>query len=189
MGLLSTDHARMGYLTDFVLYGAAAILLAALLVTAAPHGRGVEMLLFAAAGIATWTLVEYLLHRFVLHGMQPFQAWHAEHHRRPRALIGTPPVLSAALMAALVSVPALALNDHWRAGALAFGLLTGLLIYAIVHHIAHHGAARQAWLRHVIRHHSLHHSSLEPNARYGVTSAFWDFIFRTKGPPTSRATS
>ncbi|MDX5446368.1 MAG: hypothetical protein LPJ87_09975, partial [Zoogloeaceae bacterium] len=28
------------------------------------------------AGLVSWTLLEYLLHRFVLHGRGPFQRWH-----------------------------------------------------------------------------------------------------------------
>jgi cyclopropane-fatty-acyl-phospholipid synthase len=43
------------------------------------------------------------------------KAWHAEHHRRPRTLIGTRTILGAALIAMLVFLPALVLSDLWRA--------------------------------------------------------------------------
>ncbi len=189
MALLSTEHGRMGYLADFALYAIASTTLAVLLAVAAPHERRVEILVFAFAGLATWTLVEYLLHRFVLHGLQPFREWHAEHHRRPRALIGTPTILSALLITALVFIPALALSDVWRACALTFGLLTGYLVYAIVHHATHHWRSDLAWLRHVKRHHALHHSPVAAPARYGVTSSFWDVVFRTNGPPVAPRTA
>jgi sterol desaturase/sphingolipid hydroxylase (fatty acid hydroxylase superfamily) len=166
------------------------------LTCAAPHERRAEILAFALLGLVAWTLVEYLLHRFVLHGLQPFAAWHAEHHRRPRALLGTPTILSAALIAALVFIPALLSSDLWRASALTFGLLTGYLVYAVVHHATHHWHADRNWLRQVKRHHALHHSPVAPAARYGVTSALWDVVFRTNGPrlgpdmpPTQHATS
>jgi len=189
MGLLTTGHGKAGYLADFIVYAVAATALALLLAIVAPYERRTEILAFALLGLAAWTLVEYVLHRFVLHGMQPFRAWHAEHHRRPRALIATARILSAALIAALVFLPVLVLSDLWRAAALAFGLLTGYMVYAIVHHATHHWRAETAWLRRIKRHHALHHSPVAAAARYGVTSALWDIVFRTNGTSLPRATS
>jgi cyclopropane-fatty-acyl-phospholipid synthase len=185
MGLLTTEHGKAGYLVDFMLYAVAYTTLAVLLALVAPYARRQEILAFALSGLVAWTLVEYVLHRFVLHGIQPFKAWHAEHHRRPRALIGTPTILTATLIAALVFLPALVLSDLWRACALTFGLLTGYLVYALVHHATHHWRVDNAWLRQVKRHHALHHSSIAAPGRYGVSSAFWDFVFRTNGPSGS----
>jgi cyclopropane-fatty-acyl-phospholipid synthase len=181
MGLLTTEHGRMGYLADLVLYAAASATLGLVLAVAAPHERRIELAAFALVGVATWTLVEYMLHRFVLHGLQPFRRWHAEHHRRPGALLGTPTVLSAALIAALVFLPAWVLGDRWSACALTFGLLTGYFAYALVHHAVHHWGVDLPWLRHVKRHHFLHHRPGAAPGRYGVTSALWDIVFRTNG--------
>jgi cyclopropane-fatty-acyl-phospholipid synthase len=185
MGLLTTEHGKAGHLADFIVYATACAVLALLLAIVAPYERRTELLALALLGLVAWTLVEYVLHRFVLHGIQPFQAWHAEHHRRPRALIGTPTILSVTLIAALVFLPALVLSDLWRASALTFGLLTGYLVYALVHHAAHHWRADTAWLRHIKRHHALHHSPVAAAARYGVTSALWDVVFRTDGTSVS----
>jgi len=181
MGLLTTEHGRIGYLADFVIYATASSTLGLVLAVAAPHERRLELAGFALVGIAAWTLVEYVLHRFVLHGLQPFRRWHAEHHRRPGALLGTPTILSAALIATLVFLPAWMLGDRWSACALTFGLLTGYFIYAWVHHAVHHWRTNLAWLQHVKRHHDLHHRSGGAPALYGVTSAVWDIVFRTNG--------
>jgi len=189
MGLLTTEHGKAGYLADFIVYAMAATVLAVLLAIVAPYERRTELMALALLGLVAWTLLEYVLHRFVLHGMQPFQAWHAEHHRRPRALIGTPTILSTALIAALVFLPVLVLSDLWRASALTFGLLTGYMVYAIVHHATHHWRADTAWLRRIKRHHALHHSPVAAVARYGVTSALWDVVFRTNGTSLPRAAS
>jgi cyclopropane-fatty-acyl-phospholipid synthase len=189
MGLLTTEHGRAGYFADFVVYTMTSTALALLLAIVAPYERRTELLAFALLGLGAWTLVEYVLHRFVLHGMQPFRAWHAEHHRRPRALIGTPTILSTALIAALVFLPVLVLSDLWLASALTFGLLTGYMVYAIVHHAIHHWRAETAWLRQIKRHHALHHSPVAAASRFGVTSALWDVVFRTNGTPLTRATS
>jgi cyclopropane-fatty-acyl-phospholipid synthase len=179
MRLLTTERGTAGYLADFLLYAVASAALGVLLAVVAPYARRTEILAFALLGLVAWTLVEYVLHRFVLHGIPPLKAWHAEHHRRPRALIGTPTILSAVLIAALVFVPALMLSDLWRACALTFGLLTGYLVYAVVHHATHHWRVDNAWLRQLKRHHALHHSSIVASGRYGVSSAFWDFVLGT----------
>lgn len=186
MGLLTTEHGRAAYLADFIVYGVASGALAALLVMAGPRERWPELVSLSLLGLVTWTLLEYGLHRFVLHGLEPFRSWHAEHHRRPRALIGTPTILSATLIAALVFLPALLLGDLWRASALTFGLLTGYLIYAIVHHATHHWRSGGAWTSQRKRTHALHHSPVGPPARYGVTSGFWDRVFGTSGAGDAR---
>jgi sterol desaturase/sphingolipid hydroxylase (fatty acid hydroxylase superfamily) len=181
MGLLTTEHGRAGYLADFILLAAAWIALAVVLVTAGPHERRFEFVVLALSGIAAWTLVEYALHRFVLHGLQPFRDWHVQHHRRPHERTGTPIILSGALIALLVLVPAWVLGDLWSASPMTFGLLTGYLIYATVHHAVHHWHVDAAWLRRLQRHHALHHSGIAESSRYGVTSALWDVVFRTDG--------
>lgn len=181
MGYLTTEHGNAGYAADFALYGGVSLSLAVLLVAFGPHARWPELLALVLAGLLTWSLVEYVLHRFVLHGLQPFRGWHEEHHRRPRALIGTPTVLSASLIAALVFMPALLLGDLWRACALTLGLLMGYFMYSVAHHAAHHWGAGNAWTFSIKRRHALHHSPAEPPSRYGVTSGFWDDVFGSTG--------
>jgi cyclopropane-fatty-acyl-phospholipid synthase len=45
-----------------------------------------------AAGLCSWTLLEYLLHRLMLHRVEPFRGWHLQHHLHPdvpmRRLVG-----------------------------------------------------------------------------------------------------
>lgn len=177
--LFRLEHSRAAYRADFVAYGIAVAALAVFLLSASPHGQRLEMVILVLAGIASWTAIEYVLHRFVLHGLQPFRRWHEEHHRRPRALICTPTILSATLIAMLVFLPTLLLGDLWQACALTLGLLTGYLGYAITHHAIHHWrSGGNAWLKQRKRWHGLHHCIDEP-ACYGVTSAFWDHVFGT----------
>jgi cyclopropane-fatty-acyl-phospholipid synthase len=187
MGYLTTEHHKAGYAADFVLYGGAALGLSLLLVLAGPPARRPELLALALVGLFAWTLVEYGLHRFVLHGPQPFRGWHEEHHRRPRALIGTPTVLSATLIAALVFMPAVVFGDLWRACALTLGLLTGYFLYSVMHHAIHHWRPGNAWTRRARRWHALHHSPVEPAGRYGVSSGLWDVVFGTAGRRAPRA--
>src|SRR5450755_4103283 len=114
MGLFTLEHGKAAYRVDFAAYGTAVVALAAFLVASTPHARRLEIGVLACVALMSWTAIEYALHRFVLHGLEPFRSWHAEHHRRPTALICTPTILSAALIATLVFLPALLLGDVWR---------------------------------------------------------------------------
>ncbi len=120
-------------------------------------------------GLLGWTVVENLLHRFVLHGLQPFQRWHAEHHERPTALICAPTILSATLIATLVFLRSLMLGDPWRACAVTLGLVAGYLGYAVTHHATHHWRSGSVWLKQRKQWHARHHHATEPQC-YGVTS-------------------
>jgi sterol desaturase/sphingolipid hydroxylase (fatty acid hydroxylase superfamily) len=175
--LFTLEHSRLAYRADFALYGTASIALAAFLMIAGPRERHLEIMAFSLLGLTGWPLIEYLLHRFVLHGLRPFSTWHAEHHRRPAALINTPTVLSAALIAVLVFLPGLILGGLWRGCALTFGILTGYLTYSITHHASHHWRANHAWMKQLKHRHALHHSPHMPPGHYGVTSGFWDYVF------------
>ncbi len=177
MGLLTMEHGKAAYRADFAVYGTAVAGLAAFLVLAAPSGQRLESAVVVVLGLVSWTVVEYLLHRFVLHGLAPFKHWHEEHHQRPTALICAPTILSASLIFVLVFLPVLALGGLWRACALTLGLLTGYLLYAITHHATHHWQAENVWLKRRKRWHALHHHGAGRRASYGVTSGFWDHVF------------
>jgi cyclopropane-fatty-acyl-phospholipid synthase len=176
MGLFTLEHSSRAYRADFFLYGATVLLLAAYLLFEVPRSQWLQTTGLVLAGLAGWSLMEYLLHRFVLHGVQPFQGWHAEHHQRPTALICAPTILSAALIGMLVFLPALLLAGQWCACALTLGVLIGYLGYAVTHHATHHWRSDNAWLRQRKRWHAQHHHARAPVC-FGVTSGVWDRVF------------
>ncbi len=177
IGMLKLEHSRLAYRADFVLYGVAVALLAAVLLLGTPLTQRLAVAISALFGLCSWTAIEYAFHRFILHGLQPFKRWHAEHHARPMALICTPTILSATLIALLVFLPALLLGNPWRAGGLTLGVLTGYLFYGITHHATHHWRASHPWLKQRKRWHALHHHAADRPGYYGVTSSFWDHVF------------
>lgn len=177
MDLFALEHSKAAYRADFAAYGAAVVVLAGVLVYSGPREHLMGFAAIALAGLVSWTAIEYALHRFVLHGIQPFSRWHAEHHERPRALICSPTIMSASLILGLVFLPALLAFGLWRAVALTLGVLVGYLGYAITHHATHHWRADSAWLRDRKRWHALHHHRVERPGHYGVTSSFWDHVF------------
>jgi sterol desaturase/sphingolipid hydroxylase (fatty acid hydroxylase superfamily) len=170
------EHSPAEFRADIVLHGAVIVALVAALLLGGPRLHALELAALALAGLGGWTLVEYAVHRFVLHGLPPFRGWHAQHHLRPRALLGTPTLISIATIGLLLFLPALLLGDLWRACALTLGFTAGYLAYTLTHHATHHRAATSPWLRQRKRWHAAHHHGKQPGC-YGVTSGFWDGVF------------
>lgn len=177
MKFFTLEQSKATYYADFVFYGLAVVALTAFLLVVGPREKQLEIAVFEWIGLASWTVIEYGIHRFVLHGLQPFSRWHEEHHRRPIALICTPTIFSATLIATLVFLPALALIDLWSASALTLGILVGYLAFSTTHHAIHHWHSDSAWLNRRKYWHTLHHQQIKNPVCYGVTSAFWDYVF------------
>ena len=186
MSLLALEHTKTVYWADFIFYGIVVTGLATVLSIAAPSGLGLQLIALGAMGLVAWTLIEYLLHRYVLHGWRPFSSWHAEHHQRPVALIASPTVFSAALLLGLVFLPAWWALGPWRGNALACGVVAGYLAYTVTHHAMHHWHFDNAWLKRRKVAHALHHH-LDGPVGFGVTVGFWDRVFGTAPRTNARA--
>jgi sterol desaturase/sphingolipid hydroxylase (fatty acid hydroxylase superfamily) len=170
--------SKWGYQADFIVYPVLIAGVALRSLWSAPPPRGAAWLAAAALGLLAWTLLEYTLHRWVLHGVPPFRQLHAQHHEHQGALIGTPTWVSAPLFLGLWAAIAHAAGDATAGGAAA-GLMTGYLIYAFIHDAVHHRAARPgSWLFRAKTRHALHH---RPGAHcnFGVSSGAWDAVLRT----------
>jgi hypothetical protein len=88
--MFALEHSKAAYWSDFLIYAAVVGGLTFCISVLAPRADRAAMVALAATGLATWSLVEYAMHRFVLHGIEPFKTWHAKHHERPTALISRP---------------------------------------------------------------------------------------------------
>jgi sterol desaturase/sphingolipid hydroxylase (fatty acid hydroxylase superfamily) len=180
-------NGKVGYYADFIIYG---MLVAALVAVALQKSRHDQWIWFAAAiaGAGSWTLLEYLLHRFVFHRMPLIADLHHAHHAAPRAYVGTPTWASLLILAGVFFVP------MWRLFSLNFalgaisGLITGWLWYGIVHHVIHHRRPRRlaTALKVASHRHLLHHSPYAAG-NFGVTTAIWDRVFGTHIPLGVRA--
>lgn len=177
MRFLKLEHSRIVYFSDFVVYLALIAAASGALLRFAPQAHRVELIVSVVAGLVGWTLIEYLMHRFIFHGLEPFRRWHGEHHHRPHALIGTPAFLSGALIFAFVSLPIMLLWNVWEATAITLGIIIGYLGYMWVHHVVHHWRTDNAWIRQRKRRHAIHH--MKPTCEFGVTTSVWDHIFRS----------
>lgn len=174
--------SKSAYYADFLIY---AMLLLVVIGICAARARAdwigaVRWLSASAAGFTMWTLLEYLLHRFVLHEVAVFAAMHAVHHEAPRAFVGTPTWLTLSLLWLVFFVPAWWLASIAVASAVIAGVMWGFLWYGVMHHVIHHGRPRAlaAVLRTAARRHRLHHHAGRPG-NFGVTIAIWDHLFGT----------
>lgn len=125
------------------------------------------------AGWLIWTLYEYVLHRFVLHGLPIGRDVHALHHRNQLDYIAQPPWLTVATYGLFWSVLGV------RSSALMIGFSTGYVAYAVAHtlfHYAHFTPGSLLWR--MDQRHVAHHRY--GRVCYGVTVDWWDRLFRTE---------
>lgn len=173
------EQNRLAYLADFAAYCAAIGLISMyLMVTQSTMGLGVILLLMFC-GYMSWSLIEYCLHRFILHQYPPFMHWHGEHHRQPHAFICTATPVSMASIWLLIYLPVRLLTSTTIACSFTLGLLIGYLWYALLHHAIHHWhTMHMPWLVQKRRLHRLHHH--HPDYQFGVTTDYWDCWLRTR---------
>ena len=97
----------------------------------------------AIVGFMSCGLLEYVVHRWVLHGPPSLaRRGHAQHHAEPRALISTPLFVIMTGALAIWGLLGLVLPAG-LAALLVFGLYAGYNYFALVHHWQHHrGNAR-----------------------------------------------
>jgi sterol desaturase/sphingolipid hydroxylase (fatty acid hydroxylase superfamily) len=136
-----------------------------------------------AIGFIGWGLLEYALHRFVLHGPSSLPSrGHAQHHEDARALISTPLLVIGAGALAIWGLLGLLLPAG-VAALVVFGMYSGYNYFALLHHLHHQGNAtleRLAYLRRLRGVHELHHRLQTVN--YGTTTTIWDRLFGTFRP-------
>jgi len=141
---------------------------------------------FYIGGIIVWTLLEYVLHRFVFHAHFPGKLGarisfivHGVHHDYPKdsKRLVMVPSISIPLAVIFYTLFYLLLGPVYSSPAFA-GLLTGYLIYDMTHYAIHHYNTKSPFWLSLKKHHSIHHYS-ESDRGYGVSTKLWDHIFRT----------
>jgi len=140
-------------------------------------------------GIGVWTLTEYVLHRFVFHWLPPGKIgarlhfiFHGVHHDYPsdsKRLVMVPTV--SIPLAALFYVMFYFLLGNQNVTPFFSGFLVGYLFYDISHYAIHHFNLKSKFWLALKQHHMLHHY-MDMDHGYGVSSKFWDLIFRTTFP-------
>jgi sterol desaturase/sphingolipid hydroxylase (fatty acid hydroxylase superfamily) len=172
--------SKGGYFADFVVYPPVAVMLMATAVRPGSPLSWRESILVCVAGVAVWTLLEYIIHRVVLHEVRYFATMHEMHHDDPGDFVGTPTWLSLGMICSGALLPLWWETGFALASAFTAGLMLGYLWYVGVHYMIHHWRIEPGtYLYRRKRHHALHHhAQLECN--FGVTTSFWDRVFGTR---------
>ena len=140
-----------------------------------------------AAGLFTWTLAEYVLHRWIFHwvnatswGKRVHFMLHGVHHDFPadKDRLVMPLLTSVPLAVIFYSIFWVALGGVVHADAFFAGFAMGYLCYDGTHYAVHHFKQTSRIGRLVKRHHMLHHHA-DHDGGFGVSSPLWDFVFRT----------
>lgn len=137
-------------------------------------------------GLLSWSLIEYIVHRFLYHTetnsknlLSVQHNAHGIHHQHPRdkdrlAMPPLPGIVLASLLFALF-------YGIMQSYAIVFfpGFLTGYIIYISMHYAQHRirKPIYRPWQK-LWKHHAYHHY-INPYGAFGVSTRLWDFIFRT----------
>jgi hypothetical protein len=130
----------------------------------------------ATGALVCWPIVEWWLHRYVLH--RAFRRDHWHHHVNPLGHEGgilplLPDAIFVAVSAVVIGVLGLALG-----AALLSGVAGSYAAYVWSHWLIHTGRwPRRGWLGAIARRHELHHLGVEAN--YNVLIPLGDLVFGT----------
>jgi sterol desaturase/sphingolipid hydroxylase (fatty acid hydroxylase superfamily) len=136
-------------------------------------------------GLAIWTLLEYIIHRYIFHyepssraGKQFHFMVHGVHHDYPNDAkrLVMPPAVSIPL--AILFYGLFFLTFRHAAPAIWAGFAAGYICYDGIHYAIHHLPMNAGILSRLKQHHLRHHFS-DDHAGYGVSSPLWDYVFGT----------
>jgi len=145
----------------------------------------VSLAVLFIVGWLAFTLVEYLVHRYVFH-MDTYTKtrevlqykFHGIHHDYPKdkKRLAMPPVVSLTISTVLFFAFKAVM------GSAVFGFLPGFLVgyamYLFVHYIVHAFQPPKNFFKALWINHGIHHYKTHERA-YGVSSPLWDYVFRT----------
>ncbi|KAI8141359.1 hypothetical protein BJV82DRAFT_645327 [Fennellomyces sp. T-0311] len=142
-----------------------------------------------AGGVFFWSLLEYLLHRFVFH----LDEWlpdhpiallfhftlHGIHHHMPmdRLRLVMPPALTVIIGGPVIQLVH-SLFKTTTAHAVVAGAFFGYVSYDLIHYYLHHAQVIRIHFREMKRYHLAHHYK-NYDGGYGITSKIWDYVFNT----------
>ena len=157
--------------------------------------RTLATLLYAGLGVVGFTLAEYMVHRFILHGRFPdgpgwlqhtlhrfFDTMHGDHHLRPWDGMYINGFLDSLPFAMLLALLSFRFPLHTAPVVVAV-LLQSYVIEEWVHYSVHFHRFRGRYFEYIRRHHLYHHSPRGSQVAFGLTSGLWDAAVATTRIP------
>ncbi|RJE25320.1 inositolphosphorylceramide-B C-26 hydroxylase [Aspergillus sclerotialis] len=142
-------------------------------------------------GLFLWSLIEYIMHRFLFHmdkflpdnrvGITLHFLLHGIHHYLPmdKYRLVMPPALFVVLATPFWKLAHSVFYYNWYAAVLAYcGGVFGYICYDMTHYFLHHRNLPLYYKR-LKKYHLEHHFADFDNG-FGVTSRFWDWVFGTE---------
>jgi len=136
-------------------------------------------------GVLIWTLLEYIIHRYVFHyepktalGKRLHYIIHGVHHDYPndaRRLV-MPPSISIPVALLFWTLFAISLGKYAPAVSAGFGF--GYVCYDSIHFAIHHFEMKRRVLLWLKQYHLRHHYK-DDHVGYGISSPLWDYLFGT----------
>ena len=142
------------------------------------------------AGMLTWSLFEYVMHRFVFHyvaeserAIRIVYVLHGNHHEYPRDkqrlfMPAVPSIIIASTLFSIMYGIGYLMGATSAVFAFFPGFLIGYLIYGTMHYAIHAWNPPFKWMKPLWRNHHLHHYK-EQEKGFGVSSTLWDLVFGT----------
>ncbi|KYO27526.1 fatty acid 2-hydroxylase isoform X2 [Alligator mississippiensis] len=143
-------------------------------------------------GMGLWSLVEYVIHRFVFHMNPPASNYylitlhfllHGQHHKSPfdRSRLVFPPLPASLVIGFLYCCLLLILP--WAVGLSLFaGGLFGYVAYDMTHYYLHYGSPKKGSYLYGLKTYHVKHHFEHQKLGFGITTKFWDRPFQTLIP-------
>lgn len=143
------------------------------------------LLVTIVLGAASWTLTEYLLHRFFGHELRGafrkfiFFKEHMKHHHKKDYFASTKDKLLTAFgIGQVVFTLSFLVGGKMIAITYTASFLAMYYVYEVIHRRLHVLAPKHSYAGKMRAHHFYHHF-VDERMNHGVTTAFWDRVFRT----------
>ncbi|NXD39144.1 FA2H hydroxylase, partial [Copsychus sechellarum] len=146
-------------------------------------------------GMILWSLLEYLIHRFVFHMKPPASNYylitlhfllHGQHHKSPfdSSRLVFPPVPASLVIGFFYGVLRLLLPAVLGLSVFVGGLC-GYVIYDMMHYYLHYGSPRKGTYLYGLKAYHVKHHFEHQKSGFGISTRFWDYPFRTLIPEES----
>lgn len=155
-------------------------------------------LVFYVMGLASYTFIEYVSHRWLFHHQfedkpgidhylhKIFDTVHNGHHENPLDGEHINGRLRDLLPLFVVAAPLSYISPIYIFPVMLAGNVQGYILTEWIHHCMHFYKFRDPYFRYARRHHFYHHSPRGKDQGYGVTNGFWDILFKSRYPAEVR---
>lgn len=142
--------------------------------------------LWLCLGLSLWTLMEYIVHRFVFHwrpesevGQAIIGRLHVIHHNDPKdtSQVCIPFYLAVPYWGIFYFLLQIPLGAE-QSLIVTLGAAFMMSVYDVTHYATHYWDHRNKLFKALKRHHLRHHYG-DATKLFGVTSPFWDHVFGT----------